>query len=361
MGAGVAGLTLGSILSQRGWRPRIVERATAERSGFIIELSPAGSRILKGLGLFGAFMETAERIERHDVADGRGRLISSTDYHPYEDRFGPFAMVGRNELVDVLRSGLEAVEVETGAHPLEIRQNEQTVTVTFQDQSEAEFDLVVGADGLNSSVRKLAITDEPLRDSLLVGWALWTDEELAEPRVLTEYWGGDRFLVLCRAHGRACCALGVADRDSRQEPTADSAVERLRREFSKFGGKMPAILERLEGSGVVWHDKLKDVRPSKWRQGRVVLLGDAVHPILPIGGMGASMAMESAAVLADELLRTDSRLLPTTLELFEQRRRRRVEEAQEYSRDLARVMTGEKRLHQVSDADLWLRILTSPI
>lgn len=361
VGAGVAGLTLGALLSQRGWKPRIIERAKQRRSGYILELSPAGSRVLKGLGLFQAFLDSAERIERHDVADSRGRLLSSTDYQPYEERFGPFAMVGRNELVELLRSGLAEVEIETGVYPLEIRQDQDRATVFFHDNSRADFDLVVGADGLNSTVRKLAITPEPLRESHLVGWALWTDQDLAEPGVLTEYWGGDRFLVLCRAHGRACCALGVADRKNPRDPTPDSAVERLRREFRHFGGKMPAILERLDKSGVIWHDKLKDVRPAKWSEGRVVLLGDAVHPILPVGGVGASMAMESAAVLADELLRTDAKLLPRTLEFFEQRRRRRVEEAQEYSRDLARVMTGEKRLHHLSDADLWLKILTAPI
>ncbi|MCH5373116.1 MAG: FAD-dependent monooxygenase [Planctomycetes bacterium] len=84
--------------------------------------------------------------------------------------------------------------------------------------------------------------------------------------------------------------------------------------------------------------KLSDVRARDWVSGRVVLLGDAAAGFLPTAGIGGSMAMESAAVLADELSRTNARFVEQALSLFVQRRKKRVEQIQKASRRLARIM-----------------------
>jgi 2-polyprenyl-6-methoxyphenol hydroxylase-like FAD-dependent oxidoreductase len=84
--------------------------------------------------------------------------------------------------------------------------------------------------------------------------------------------------------------------------------------------------------------RMADVRAPHWVRGRVALVGDAAAAFLPTAGIGASMALESAAVLADELSRTDGHYLPNALELYERRRRRRVQAAQNQSRRLARMM-----------------------
>ncbi len=84
--------------------------------------------------------------------------------------------------------------------------------------------------------------------------------------------------------------------------------------------------------------KLEDVRSTKWLQPRVLLLGDAAAAFLPTAGVGASMAMESAAALADELTRTDSRHINNSLDVFTTRRMRRVRRIQNQSRRLSRLM-----------------------
>lgn len=84
--------------------------------------------------------------------------------------------------------------------------------------------------------------------------------------------------------------------------------------------------------------RLSDVRSTDWQRGRVVLLGDAAAAFLPTAGIGASMAMESAAVLADELSRTDARFVEHALTLYVKRRRERVEAIQDDSRQLARLV-----------------------
>jgi 2-polyprenyl-6-methoxyphenol hydroxylase-like FAD-dependent oxidoreductase len=81
-----------------------------------------------------------------------------------------------------------------------------------------------------------------------------------------------------------------------------------------------------------------DCRSHYWHNGRVVLLGDAAAGFLPTAGVGASMAMESAAALSDELSRTNAKRVEQALDLYEKRHRRRVEDAQKNSRELARIM-----------------------
>jgi 2-polyprenyl-6-methoxyphenol hydroxylase-like FAD-dependent oxidoreductase len=82
---------------------------------------------------------------------------------------------------------------------------------------------------------------------------------------------------------------------------------------------------------------MADLRASRWTQGRLALVGDAAAAVLPTAGIGASMALESAAALADELSRADAFSAPKALALYERRRRRRTERAQTLSRRLARM------------------------
>ncbi|HEX5327079.1 MAG TPA: FAD-dependent monooxygenase [Acetobacteraceae bacterium] len=82
---------------------------------------------------------------------------------------------------------------------------------------------------------------------------------------------------------------------------------------------------------------------ADWHRGRVVLIGDAATAFLPSAGVGASMALESSAVLADELLRVEAASVPHALRMSEKRHRRRVERAQQASRNLAKVMTVTSR------------------
>jgi 2-polyprenyl-6-methoxyphenol hydroxylase-like FAD-dependent oxidoreductase len=106
-----------------------------------------------------------------------------------------------------------------------------------------------------------------------------------------------------------------------------------------MGERCDRVIAALPDDGeemFFWH--LSDVRAAEWVRNRVVLLGDAAAGFLPTAGIGASMAMESAAVLADELSRTNARMLDNALALYVKRRKRRVEGIQDDSRRLAKLM-----------------------
>ncbi|HZY61615.1 MAG TPA: FAD-dependent monooxygenase, partial [Edaphobacter sp.] len=109
--------------------------------------------------------------------------------------------------------------------------------------------------------------------------------------------------------------------------------ERLEAMFAGFPEWARAALNSSTDP-TIWHDDFLDVRMSRWTKGRVALVGDAAHALLPSAGVGASMAIESAYVLADELSRAPSGRIPDALRRYEQRRRARADRVQRQSRQL---------------------------
>jgi 2-polyprenyl-6-methoxyphenol hydroxylase-like FAD-dependent oxidoreductase len=132
-----------------------------------------------------------------------------------------------------------------------------------------------------------------------------------------------------------CCFVAATAPAGQLDPAA-GRIRRLRARFKDLGGIVPRVLAELPSPKDIWHDDFYDLKLQQWRRGRAVLIGDAAAAILPTAGVGASVAMESAAVLADELSRTDAQLLEHNLERFIDRRRARVDRVQRQSRILAR-------------------------
>jgi 2-polyprenyl-6-methoxyphenol hydroxylase-like FAD-dependent oxidoreductase len=171
----------------------------------------------------------------------------------------------------------------------------------------------------------------------MTSWAFWVSPSFDMPREVTEYWGASRFFGVYPAREVLCCFIAMTAPANLPDP-ADDRVARIRLHFRRLGGLVPRILGDLSRPEDIWHDDFYDLRLPRWYSGRVVLIGDASAAFLPTAGVGASMAMESAAVLADELTRTDSRLLNQALRHFVARRRARVDHIQRISRTLAGYM-----------------------
>lgn len=172
------------------------------------------------------------------------------------------------------------------------------------------------------------------------GWGCcvwWGDPQLTGKGETREWWGVERFLGLYPCRNRSCIIIGAPVKDL-QPSVREGRADRLKTLLKPFDLPLddlfvglPPDSERL----FLW--RMADVLAPCWVKGRVVLVGDAAAAFLPTAGIGASMALESAAVLADELSRTDATHLPQALDLYAARRRRRVLTAQNQSRWLARV------------------------
>lgn len=353
VGGGIAGLTLGGLLRQRGFRPDIIEKSDDYGGvGYVLGLWSSGSCILKGLGLFEAFADSSQALCRYTIADVSGNNLQSFDFDSITERYGPVHLVRRAVLINILRERLCDLPVRTGTTVDTLWQDNGEVNVVFSDGRQATYDLVVGADGIHSKIRTLLFGDIPPLYSGMTGWGFWAEPGYATPGEVTEFWGKGRFFGIYPAKDALCCFVFVAAPAGKADPV-EGRIERIRSAFKDFGGIVRPILADLREPEQIWHDDLHDLKLPEWYRGRGLLIGDAAAAFLPTAGVGASMAMESAAVLADELTRTDSQYLYNALAHYVVRRRARVDRVHKQSRMLSTVaMTNSRSLAAIRNAAL---------
>jgi FAD-dependent urate hydroxylase len=356
VGAGIAGLTLAGLLSRQGQSPVIIDRRPeGADAGYGLALWPHGSRVFHALGVHDEFVAQSEPMREYVARDGAGQELTSSPMPESISAYGHLGIIPRSDLLGLLHSALDGVDTREGVSVEALNESGDRVDVEFDDGRNEAFDLVVGTDGIHSRVREMLFGRLPDRDT---GWGCyvwWADTRLAAVGETTERWGAGSFLGTYPCRDQLCVIAG-APLDSLRADQPTGRADRLAALFRGAGAPVDALLAAMPGDEedlFVW--RMADVRAPRWVQGRVVLVGDSAAAFLPTAGIGASMAIESAAVLADELSRTDARYLPNALELYERRRRRRVEAAQSQSRRLARLMfLSSPRLASVRDRALRL-------
>lgn len=338
-GAGIGGLTLAALLQQRGITCEIFERAeNFNHAGYGLGLYPLGSRVLHGLGLFDRFRQASQPIRVYEVRNGRGDLVHSYDMAAVVGRVGYIGDIKRAELLEILLSGCRDVPMRFGTALESFEERQDDVEVRLSDGSRTTCDLLVGADGIHSATREKLSGKAPDHETGWGCWVWWADS-LDLPRdTVSEYWGQGR-LVGVYPTRTSLCAIGAAPMREIAPDAVDQDGATVRRAFHVLqGGAEPIVATLPDDLRPLFFWNLSDHRVKSWTTRRVALLGDAACAFLPTAGVGASMAMESAAVLADELSRTDATHLPLALELYEKRRRRRAEAIQNDSRGLAKMM-----------------------
>ncbi len=350
VGAGIGGLALAALARQRGTTVTLIERtADSDHAGYMITLYPIGSRVLHGLGLYPEFVRRSAEFRYYDVHDGQGALLHRFDMGPLAERFGYFGQITRGDLLDLLRSAAPDVPLRRNTSVLSLEKRGQKMVARLSDGSEDEWDAVIGADGIHSQTRRLIFGEEPDTETGWGLWVWWTDQPGLPADTVSEYWGRGRFVGVYPTVGRVG-AVAAAPKTLLNEHAVGGSGEKVRALFSEMGGgaaevmgTFPNSLEKL----FFWN--LSDYRSRNWTHGRFALLGDSACAFLPTAGVGASMALESAAVMAEELSRTDAKFLPSAFALYEKRRKTRAEAAQDDARKLAAWLATE------STAIAWTR------
>jgi salicylate hydroxylase len=334
VGGGIGGLTAARALARRGFEVRVHESAPELKEiGAGVALGPNAMKVLRSLDLEDAVRQVGWSNEKVVSRHWRtGRVIRSSTNTRQEmiDRYGAASCtVHRADLLDVLSQGLpDSVQVQLNSRCVGASSENGVAVARFADGTEAEGDVVVGADGIHSAVRESLFGPDAPRftgkicyRSVVPIAALPDGADLRDgggslgPHGTIVIYGlrrGELINIVCHHD----------DEDYRHESwiTECDTAEVLER-YQRWNDR----LLRLFAAGDTWYKwALYDRDPiPQWTRDRVTLLGDAAHPMLPYLGQGACQALEDGAVLAHALgaSRDD---LPAGLQLYEQVRRPRA-------------------------------------
>jgi 2-heptyl-3-hydroxy-4(1H)-quinolone synthase len=297
IGAGIGGFTAARALTRAGRRVALVERAALPSvAGAGIVLAGNAMACLHGLGLGEAVAARGRAVTRMEIADARGRAIRSAQV-ALPGVPAPLAL-HRRALHEALDLGVAEVQRFSGATVTHLTEAPDGVTATLSTGVVLQARLLVGADGIGSSIRNLAFK-EPERQRRYAGYTCWRGV-VPNPGVehAVELWGvGQRVGLVPLADGQLYVFL-VADAPA-GTPAQPTPLDALRARFAGFGGAVPAVLEALGEAQEILHHDIDELRHHHFGAGRVALLGDAAHAMTPNMGQGAGMAIEDAFVLAE--------------------------------------------------------------
>ncbi|WP_433663687.1 FAD-dependent monooxygenase [Nocardia sp. CA-128927] len=320
VGGGIGGLAAAVALIGRGWEVEVLERAgSIAEVGAGISLWSNALRALDALGLGDQVRARAIEEGSAGIRDSKGRWISRVDSEAIRTRFGSPIVLHRADLLDILHAALPEEVLRTGISVTAAR-TDGTVT---HSAGTAKGDLVVGADGLRSVVRRAVSGDIEPRYSGYTAWRLVVTP--AEPITeLGESWGrGERFGFAPLSDGRVYC-FACANMPA---GTPGGGLAELRRRFGTWHDPISALLAAAEESAVLKHD-LYDLPARKtYVADRIALLGDAAHAMTPNLGQGACQSLEDAVILARvatedaDLTRYDQERRPRTQMLVTRSRR----------------------------------------
>ena len=335
-GAGIGGLAAALSLARVGIRVVLLERAeTLREVGAGLQISPNASRILIDLGLGRALDAVAVRPTAIAIYEARsGRELNRIDLAAAAERHGaPYWSIHRADLQGALADAAEAeplIDLRLGTSFANAVETEAGVTLTLRTDTGEETlgaDALIGADGVWSAVRRTALGIPGAAFTGRTAWRAVVPIEAVPDRYRRSggLWiGPDAHLVHYPVHaGSQVNMVAVVKDDWHEEgwnAPGDPAFLK-----SRFAAWAPAArdLLGLTDDWLKWALCGMPAAGSPWRRGRIALLGDAAHAMLPFVAQGAAMSIEDGAVLAGEL--ASGADIETALAAYERRRRPRVE------------------------------------
>lgn len=299
IGAGVGALAAGIALRQAGWEVGIYERDAALRTkGGALMLWPNATRALSRLGVLDAVAAGASEIHTAQIRHVQGPRFNRLPVRHLATKFGaPCLVVKRSHLLQVLADQLPVNSLHFSRAAAEV--DAKHATAVFEDGSSVGGNVVIGADGVHSAVRRCLLNDGPpasVRQWAFVGMSRRTDalvDLAAAGTTVGTVATGLRFWYAVLPDDWIYWYAVVSDKRRREEGLHDRAD--LSRLLAPWGQPTSALIETAEEWTVVEIHHRTPI--GSWHRGRVALLGDAAQPMSPDLGQGAGMALEQAVVL----------------------------------------------------------------
>jgi salicylate hydroxylase len=347
VGGGIGGLTLGLALREQGLEADIYEQADELREvGAAVALSANATRFYEHIGLGETFSGVAFEINTLIHRDGRsGKVIGKHSGRPsYRSQFGaPYWGVHRADLQKILSGTLGMERIHLNKRLVDLAQTADEVTLRFTDGSTAKANFVVAGDGARSTVRQWMLGYD---DALYSGCSAFRGivppellDKLPDPGAI-QFWMGPGGHLLHYPIGNGDQNFFLVERHPSPWPAREWTMpanegDQLRH----FKEWHPAITQMIKAVPISPRWGLFHRPPlSRWSKGRVTLIGDAAHALVPHHGQGANQSIEDAVVLARCLAETDPTSYAQAQDRYERLRRGRTRKVQYASISTADVL-----------------------
>jgi len=304
IGGGIGGLCTAIVLQQNGFDVHVYEKVKKlGEVGAGLTLWSNAIKALRALGVADQVIHTGSKVNRSYIRAANGDILKDAHMNEMEAQYGePIVAIHRTALHDILINALKPNTLTLNVGFVKFEQDESKVFVHFDNGQTGSADLLIGADGIHSAVRKQMFPEIQLRYSGYTAWRGVVETESESALGLTsESWGvGARFGIV-RVDKSRIYWFATSNQPAGEKSTSDQRKARLLRSFKNWHNPIYHLLDLTPADSILQND-IYDIPPfASWSQGRVTLLGDAAHPTTPNMGQGACMAIESAYALSYSL------------------------------------------------------------
>jgi salicylate hydroxylase len=341
IGGGIGGLTAALSLLDRGIEVEVHEQARRMTEiGAGLQISANATRVLTGLGLGGELERLgvpARRIDMRDLRSDRPIYSVPLGQQAAERYGGTFHQVHRPDLLTMLVDALPDGTTRLGERATGFVEDAGGVTVHFESGRQARGDVLIGADGIHSLVRRQLLGEQELEFARIVAWRalvpLARAAHLDLPADCHVWLGPGRSAVVYWVHGgQLLNFVGMVPSEEATEEswTATGEIAALRRSYAGCTSRLQAIVDLVETPFITGYYFRYPL--ARWSEGRVTILGDAAHPMHPFLAQGACQAIEDAGTLAHVLAVHGESEVADALAEYQQRRLTRASRVQNQAR-----------------------------
>jgi 2-polyprenyl-6-methoxyphenol hydroxylase-like FAD-dependent oxidoreductase len=362
VGAGMGGMTAAATLSRIGFDVRLYEQATRfERIGAGIQMMPNSMKVLRGIGVEERLRQTAFEPYSHLNREWDTGRVKRELPMP-ESLFGaPYLCMHRADLHQALSGAVPQDILRLRKKLVGLSESRRRITLSFADGTREHADAVIGADGVHSIVREIIIgPDIPIHKGRIAYRAIFSSALLNGRDIgpsRTKWWGIDRHIVIYYTTATRSELYFVtsvpepAEWMTRESWSAKGDVKEVREAYEGFHSDVRAVLEACPDChkwAILEREPL-----SRWSEGRIVLLGDACHPMTPYMAQGAATSIEDAAILARCLEEVDGEDIEGAFRRYEAHRKPRTSRIQAISSANTWMQGGDEDTSWLYGYDAW--------